>query len=48
MTNMTETDSVGEILKSYKLGRVRVPPERREAILDEFGRSGMSGIAFAR
>lgn len=48
MTFMTETDGAGEILKSDKLGRVQVPPERREAILDEFERSGMSGIAFAR
>lgn len=30
-----------------KLGRVQVPPERREAILDEFERSGMTGTAFA-
>ena len=45
---MTEGDGASEILKSDKLGRVQVPPERREAILDEFERSGMSGIAFAR
>ena len=48
MTFMTECDGASEILKSDKLGRVQVPPERREAILDEFERSGMSGIAFAR
>lgn len=48
MTCMTKTDGAGEIMKSDKLGRVQVPPERREAILDEFERSGMSGIAFAR
>ena len=48
MTFMTEGDGASEILKSDKLGRVQVPPERREAILDEFERSGMSGIAFAR
>ena len=45
---MTEGDGASEILKSDKLGRVQVPPERREAILDEFELSGMSGIAFAR
>lgn len=28
-------------------GRVRTPPERREQILEEFERSGMSGSAFA-
>lgn len=48
MTFMTEGDGASEILKSDKLGRVQVPPERREAILDEFECSGMSGIAFAR
>ena len=29
------------------LGRVRTPPEKREQILDEYERSGMSGAAFA-
>lgn len=29
-------------------GRVRVPVERREALLDEFERSGLSGVKFAR
>jgi hypothetical protein len=45
---MTETDGAGEILKSDKLGRVQVPPERRQVIFDEFERIGMSGIAFVR
>lgn len=44
---MTEPDGSGQILKTDKLGRVQVPPERREAILDEFERSGMTGTAFA-
>lgn len=35
------------ILKTDVLGRVRMPKERREAILDEFERSGMTGQAFA-
>jgi transposase-like protein len=48
MAFMTDGDGASEILKSDKLGCVQVPPERREAILDEFERSGMSGIAFAR
>lgn len=47
MTPTTESDLPEQILKSDKLGRVRVPAERREAILDEFERSGMSGAAFA-
>ena len=29
------------------LGRVRTPREKREQILDEYERSGMSGAAFA-
>lgn len=35
------------VLKADRRGRVRVPPETRERILDEFERSGMSGLAFA-
>ena len=35
------------ILNVDSRGRVRVPPEKQERILDEFERSGMSGIAFA-
>jgi transposase-like protein len=37
-----------EILKSDTLGRVRTSRRRREAILDDFERSGMSGAAYAR
>jgi len=48
MTNMTGNDRAHEILKSDKLVRVQIRPERREAILDEFKRSGLSDIAFAR
>ena len=36
------------ILKTDVLGRVRMPADRREAILDAFERSGMSGQAFAK
>lgn len=43
----SESDLPEQILKTDKLGRVRVPFERREAILDEFECSGMSGAAFA-
>ena len=35
------------ILKVDTRGRVQMPPEKQEWILDEFERSGMSGIAFA-
>jgi transposase-like protein len=37
-----------EVLKQDVRGRVRVSAERREALLDEFERSGASGAKFAR
>jgi hypothetical protein len=43
--NTTPTDAV--ILKTDTLGRVKTPAARREQLLDEFERSGMSGVAFA-
>ena len=46
---MTSTQSSdNQILKVDTLKRVRVPKARREAILDEFERSGLSGAAFAK
>jgi len=36
-----------QILKVDRLGRVRVPEERREALLDEFERCGVSASQFA-
>ena len=36
-----------EVLTTDVLGRVRVPEGKREAILDAFERSGLSGQAFA-
>ncbi len=36
------------VLKTDTRGRVRTPVERREALLDEFEKSGMSGAKFAR
>lgn len=38
----------GQILKRDSAGRVRTPRERREAILQEFDQSGMSGQKFAK
>ena len=38
----------GEILIQDSKGRVRTPLERREALLEEYERSGMSGLAFAQ
>jgi hypothetical protein len=45
MTDMVKAD--GAVLKSDELGRVRTPPERREQLLNEFERSGLTGIKFA-
>ena len=48
MTNTTGVASrEGGILKQDKLGRVLIAAERREALLEEFERSGMSGMQFA-
>jgi hypothetical protein len=44
---MTSTKLEPEILKTDALGRVRTPPERRAALLEEFEKSGMSGTKFA-
>src|SRR5580698_7295143 len=43
--NMTLADEA--ILKTAVLGRVKTPKERREALLDEFERSGLPGLKFA-
>jgi transposase len=43
--NTTPPDEV--ILKTDVWGRMRTPAARREQLLDEFERSGMSGTAFA-
>lgn len=45
MTDMMQTDEV--VLKTDKLGRVKTPVSRREELLDEFERSGVSGVKFA-
>jgi hypothetical protein len=37
-----------EILKQDRRGRVHVPLQRREALLDEFEKSGVSGCKFAQ
>jgi hypothetical protein len=46
MTNM-ESGAVTQLLKTDALGRVRTPAARRERLLDEYERSGMSGLQFA-
>jgi len=45
---MTSTFVRAEILKQDGRGRVRVPVERQQALLDEFEKSGASGAKFAR
>ena len=49
MTSTTDTDTDTEevFLKTDRLGRVHVPAEKRELILDRFESSGLSGQAFA-
>jgi hypothetical protein len=45
---MTNTTEAGEqVLKTDVLGRVKTPKERREALLDEFEKSGLTGQKFA-
>jgi hypothetical protein len=44
---MNTTPSEGTILKTDVLGRVKTPAARREQLLDEFEKSGLSGQQFA-
>jgi len=44
---MTSTENDSPLLKSDTIGRVVTPPARREQLLDEFERSGLSGAKFA-
>jgi hypothetical protein len=45
---MASTNATERILKTDVLGRVRTPADRRQELLDEFERSGISGAEFAR
>ncbi len=45
---MTSMNVEAEVFKTDTRGRVRVPVERREELLDEFERSGLSGMRFAK
>ena len=45
MTSMTEAES--SLIKTDTLGRLRTSPERREMLLREFEKSGMSGSELA-
>ena len=44
---MNTTPDEAVVLKQDALGRVKTPAARREELLDEFERSGMSGVQFA-
>jgi len=46
---MTDTNEVSNqpLIKTDVMGRLRTPRERREKLLDEFERSGLSGGEFA-
>jgi hypothetical protein len=46
---MTTTNEAGTalVLKTDAAGRVKMPAEQRERLLDEFERSGLSGAKFA-
>lgn len=41
-------EQAGQILNQDARGRVLVTPERRESLLEEYDRSGMSGVRFAQ
>ena len=45
MTNMMPAEE--QVLKSDSKGRIQTPPQRRERLLDEFERSGLSGKKFS-
>ncbi len=45
---MTSLNAKTEVLKQDARGRVRTSAPRREALVDEFERSGASGVKFAR
>lgn len=47
MTSTTDSDESELLLKTDRMGRVRMPAARREQILGRFELSGMSGQAFA-
>ena len=45
---MTKSEIASNILPTDSKGRVRASRERREQLLDEFEKSGLSGAQFAR
>ena len=47
MTNTTTVEEPEVLLKTDRLGRVQMPADKRELILDRFESSGLSGQGFA-
>jgi len=47
MTDMIQSHPDPGIIKTDTRGRVHTPPARREQLLDEFERSGLSGAKYA-
>lgn len=45
---MVTTIEGAELIKTDRLGRIQVKPEHREALLDKFEQSGVSGQQFAK
>ena len=45
---MTSTTGQEQIVKTDRIGRIKTPRQRREALLAEFDQSGMSGAQFAK
>jgi hypothetical protein len=45
---MTSLNGRSEVLKQDACGRVRTPEQRRQVLLEEFEKSGLSGAKFAR
>jgi hypothetical protein len=45
---LADEQQAGQILSQDARGRVLVTRERRDALLEEYDRSGMSGVRFAK
>jgi hypothetical protein len=45
---LADEEKAGQILTQDAPGRVLVTPERRNSLLEEYDRSGMSGVGFAK
>jgi len=47
-TANNEIESLKPLIKTDRLGRIQVTPQHREALLDKFEQSGVSGQQFAK